>query len=417
MGLNNHLLTHELRIILACVGSESTLDQSADFRKVIPKNTDWQSVIEYAQHHRLIPLIYNHLNTHYSELVPIGVLDQFKKVNEQVVRQSLAQAAELKRIIPALNQNSIDAVILKGRALAKQLYGDISMRQSRDIDLLVRKSDVIKTDSILHDLGFNIANLKSGLPLDSALGRRFIRGRPELDYISKSRSTFVDLHWHLSHSFHAFPVDMTKLWSKMRLVENEYGQVHELPLSMHFIFLCYHGAKHHWLRLHWLLDIAILINQGNLDWDYIIESAKQLGVLPAISLASILTNRFFNTPVPDLILQNSSLMDNGHKLTNLMIKDMIRNPADIENQIMPFMDFKRIKIGHRLQTRLEHRFFTWTDLIFPSETDYQSIKIPDFLFFLYFFIRPLRLAGKLIQRVLYSLAIRKPDTSEAVNRL
>lgn len=417
MNLKIQSLAPELKLILALISPGQPPYRPVNSNQLMTENTDWRLVIEYAKHHRIIPTLYNNLKKICPELVPENILETLKNLNASAAKQSLAQAAELKRIIPALNRKNIKVSILKGRALAKLLYGNISQRQSRDIDLLVEEKNVIKTDKILHELGYTLSNLKSGLPLNSDLGRQFIKGRPELDYISKSRGTCIDLHWHLSHCYHAFPVDMNNLWSEMKLVDSEFGLVNELPISIHFIFLCYHGAKHHWLRLHWLLDIAILVNQGNLDWDTIIVSAKKFGVLPTISLATILANKFFKSPIPQVIQENTELLKIGNNLAEKMIQDIISSPGEIEQQVMPFMDFKRIKFGHLLQTKINHKFLTWTDLLYPSETDYQSVKLPARLYFLYYMIRPLILAGKLLQRIFIALVARKPGHSESLNRL
>jgi hypothetical protein len=406
MSPGQNSLTDELRIILNCAGSELSFHEPVAVKKIITENTDWQRVIDYTQHHRLIPQVYGHLNKHCCELVPGDVLAKLKNLNDEVIRQSLAQAASLTTIIPALNKRGIDVAILKGRALAKKLYGNIALRQSRDIDLLVRQGDVITADMAFHELGYSHSNHKTGLPLNTDIGRKFIKGRSELDYMSHKHGICIDLHWHLSLSSHAFPVDMKKLWTQMKRVQGDYGQLSELPITMHFIFLCYHGAKHHWLRLHWLQDIAILVNQGELDWSRVIVTAKRLGVLPTVILATRLAKHFFNTPLEAAVKQQTRNFTDTDNLAGMMIGDMIRAPADIEKNVAPYMDFKRIRTGYRLQTIFKHRFLTWTDLLFPSDSDYQSIRIPASLSYLYYLVRCFRLALKLKARIIHSITHR-----------
>lgn len=397
---SNHLsMDSELKLLLELVGPETvSLTQNVSSRS-ISSETDWPLLTGYACHHRLIPLLFEQVKKIPPGIVPVTAMNELDKQYKKSVRQCLAQTAELKRIIPALNKESIDVALLKGRALARWLYGDNCLRQSRDIDLLVKEQDIIRVDNILYQHGYKLARVASRMPLDSHRGRKFTRGRSELDYFNHDRLTTIDLHWHLSHSFHSFPVNMNDIWQHMEIQQHDHGQVKIMSASLHFIFLCYHGAKHHWLRLHWILDLAKMITRRIPDWADILDQAERAGVLPAVSLGAVLAHRFFESPIPDEITRNRVLLDTGRALADKMIPDMIKKPMEIEARVMPFMDFKRIKLGHHLQTGFPHKYLTWTDLLHPSESDYQSVKLPAPLTFLYFVVRYLNLVIKLGRRI------------------
>ena len=403
MDSNHQNISTELRVVLKCASPELNPTEVSEVVALISKGIDWSLLIEFAQHHRLLPLVYTNLNRECQNLVPESVLKQLKNQYEQIIRQTLAQSAELKRITSTFHAKGLDIVLLKGWALKESLYDDVSLRQSRDIDLLVRQTDTVDADNILFKLGYKITKLKNRFKLNSHVGTQLIRRRSELDYWSSERDTYVDLHWRLSLSHGSFPIDINQLWDEME-AQGEEGMF-RMPDSTHFVFLCYHGAKHCWLRFHWLNDIALLIQKDQLDWNLILTKAKELGVLPTIGLAVSLANLMFGAPIPEVLKNRRDILSKGEQLAFKMLPDMIRAPAEIEKRVQPFTDFKRIYFGYQLQTRLPYRFITWTDLLFPSVTDYSAINLPKRLSILYYIVRLALLIQKLVYRIVNTISL------------
>jgi hypothetical protein len=43
------------------------------------------------------------------------------------------------------------------------------------------------------------------------------------------------------------------------------------------LYLCVHGAKHHWQRLAWIGDVAALLRTYELEWGRLLDQADQTG--------------------------------------------------------------------------------------------------------------------------------------------
>ena len=61
---------------------------------------------------------------------------------------------EMEIICKKLNKNQIRSIALKGPVLAADLYGDLSLRTSSDLDILIPITELDKGNKLLIGLGF-----------------------------------------------------------------------------------------------------------------------------------------------------------------------------------------------------------------------------------------------------------------------
>ena len=62
-------------------------------------------------------------------------------------------SGEMERISKLFNENGIRSLFLKGPVIADAIFGDISLRTSKDLDILIPKLDVNKTEELLLSCG------------------------------------------------------------------------------------------------------------------------------------------------------------------------------------------------------------------------------------------------------------------------
>ena len=74
---------------------------------------------------------------------------------DETSRANSALFEELARLVDALAKHGIDAIPFKGPLLAIQAFGDLGLREFRDLDFLVRDEDLAKTIATLHSLGYH----------------------------------------------------------------------------------------------------------------------------------------------------------------------------------------------------------------------------------------------------------------------
>lgn len=156
---------------------------------------------------------------------------------------------DLDQVLLGFRQAGIDVMVIKGSALARQIYSRPELRPRADTDLLVRSSDGAGARSLLASLGYS-GRLLSGDPLANR--------QQAFDRVDSFGVEHVyDLHWDVTNTpvvRHALSFD--ELFA--RSVRVGLAQVPSLPDAL--LLACIHRAAHHHdsERLIWLLDIYLL---------------------------------------------------------------------------------------------------------------------------------------------------------------
>src|ERR1041384_5557804 len=102
---------------------------------------DWDYLFQLGRRHSIVPLVYVQL---HHALVPAEVLAEFKQHYIENSARNTVLTAELRRLINLFRDAGIEASAYKGPVLALFAYGDIALRRFVDLDVIVKKSDVLK---------------------------------------------------------------------------------------------------------------------------------------------------------------------------------------------------------------------------------------------------------------------------------
>ena len=130
-------------------------DRAGEDMTVLPgRPIDWPRLVEMASGHGVMPLLYRAFRKNYAHLVPREILSQFRLAYQNNTAWNLLLTAELQKIVNRLESNGIPCIPYKGPALAAQLYGDIALRQFGDLDILVRRRDVLKSRDLIAAMGY-----------------------------------------------------------------------------------------------------------------------------------------------------------------------------------------------------------------------------------------------------------------------
>ena len=112
------------------VSSEATPDK-IDFTGL-----NWSKLLELASIHALIPALAQFFANHQA-VVPPEVWHTLQHGKENVRAYNFFLLLELKRIIAALESAQVPTLAWKGPSLAVDVYADLALRPSADLDLLV----------------------------------------------------------------------------------------------------------------------------------------------------------------------------------------------------------------------------------------------------------------------------------------
>ena len=123
----------------------------------------WEQLVRLAEWHRLSALLWRYLHHDGRDLsAPSGVLGDLRQVAAATTVRNLIRQAELDRILAALAEVGIPAMLLKGTALIEAVYPNIGMRPMEDIDILVPRSSVQDAHGAVQALGYAVWGVKLG---------------------------------------------------------------------------------------------------------------------------------------------------------------------------------------------------------------------------------------------------------------
>ena len=126
----NHNPENEL--ILRCARREVV-------RSLLKQEINWDYLFATAQAHGLLPLLHKDLTSVGSDLVPGHFLSRLKRESVANSQNVLHLIGKQLRVYKLFKENDIPVALFKGPLLAQLAYGEISLRQAGDIDVLIER--------------------------------------------------------------------------------------------------------------------------------------------------------------------------------------------------------------------------------------------------------------------------------------
>lgn len=388
-----HALPHypkEFELLLCCGGPRMHSQKVERMQVVLAEGLDWELVFRLAYWHHMLPLLYWNL-IHVDAPVPAWIMESLKRAFNQNVRQALAMTGELLRIIDLLGERKIVAVPYKGPVLADRLYGNIALRQSADLDIIVRRCDVEGARDILIQRGYVPSVMVIGANRDFQVESRYSERFDRPDSV-------VELHWAFTNKDVVFPLTLDNLLP--RLTEHVlFGKKSILAFSPEdtLLILCVHGAKHSWDRLEWICGIAELIDTAQLDWSGLIARAIETRSSRRLLLGLSLSHDLYGVRVPGRVQE--TIKNDGEiralllHVTSLLF-DGERNKTGAHSFGTLKHDLFHFKLADRIPDRLRYVAYRVTNPSRPERWSAVSIgrrSIP-----IHAFTRPVGLVAKII---------------------
>ncbi len=282
-------------LLAACSANANPGNSSQEnsrVRALVQRPLNWESLMQLAEQHGVVPILNQSLSSLGSE-VPPAKLALLRRRYETNLHRTLFLTRELIRILDCFDDLTIDTMPYKGVALAETLYGDIALRQAGDIDLLIRAQDLSRIKAALKDLGYT-----PHLSLSEAEERAYLGSGYECAFDSALGRNLLEVQWALQPRFYAVDFEMEALFRRATTA-NVAGRNMRTPSPEDlFLILSLHAAKHVWGRLIWLCDIAQFQQLPALNWNWIGETARALGMVRILQVTLVLTNRLLEAAIP-----------------------------------------------------------------------------------------------------------------------
>jgi hypothetical protein len=148
------LLRPESELLVWCARTVVTDELKARIRKRVEGSLDWAVVLDLAWYHGVGPLLYRTLSTLCSDLVPVESLTQLRQRTQAGALLNRLLAQELVVLCEAFAGHGVPVIPIKGVTLAASAYGDPTLRDFSDMDLLVPKGSIAEAQAVLLALGY-----------------------------------------------------------------------------------------------------------------------------------------------------------------------------------------------------------------------------------------------------------------------
>jgi len=276
-----------LRLHFGSVAAEVALGQD------IKHKPDWRRIVSIAKRNGVTPLVRQSLLKLDRKPIPDSFYLQIQNEFQSCAINSLRYARELSDIQRAFHGAGLRALALKGPALAVRLYGKQSLRQCRDLDLLVARGDVARTIDVLSSLGYGVDQHGPTVNL-------LLKTDKHLVLVHRERGTRVEVHWKIALPSLHVNLSFDSLWDNRDAV-SVLGTRINIPFTNHLLLmLCVHWASHCWASLKWGCDIAAFVRiHPDLDWTGLCRDAQRLGCLRMLLLAMVLARDATGVALPD----------------------------------------------------------------------------------------------------------------------
>ena len=295
-----------------------------------------------------------------------------------IVKQNMLMTSELIKVMKLLEKNKIEAISFKGPVLSQMVYGDITLRQYVDLDILVHEKDLGRAAFLLEEIDYTF---------DKILLTKILENKSIFHDISLSKNGFVtvELHWRFfSNEFNTGLEDID-LKDGLYEITISKQKLKTFKNEILILYLCIHGAKHNWERIEWLIDISRYIKNYEIDWAFLLNISNNTKTTKILFSTLYLCSSILNLELP---------IDISEKIKEEKIQKLSKDFESLflkrfKDSLTKKVDTKNIsKIQFDLLEGYRAKSLFLLSLLKPSEIEYQTITLSKNLKFLYYVIRP-----------------------------
>lgn len=376
----------ERRLILCCAATALDDERLNRIKALLETELDWGRLLKEAEGHGVIPLLYSNLGANFPGAVPEPFISALRDYFRKNLISNLLLTGEMCGILDLLESHGIPAIPFKGPTLAIAAYGDIAMREFRDIDLLVHREDVLKARALL---------ITRGYAPDQELNRaqEIACLKSESEYGFKGRC-YLELQWDIVPRNHSFKLNDEELWRHTDYMDIEGYRVASLCSEDLLLLLCAHGSKQSWGRLSFVCDVSELIRaRTDMDWGRLFERARGLGGERMLVTGLFLANRLLGAHLPEAALERINADQTARALGGRAVEQLFSKTITPHDALKNPLFFIKARERPLDKARCYFRM-----AFSPTVNDLRFLSLPAPLFFLYYPLRAVRLLTKYLLR-------------------
>jgi hypothetical protein len=242
----------------ASLSSETPLGPNLRQELAHIPHIDTKLLFSMAAKHRLRPILLE-FDRHAGFLSPID-RTRLEALQMVQVRQSLTQVHALQQVITELSKHGIDLIPMKGNLLVQEIYGNHQLREMGDIDLLLRREQVIEAVHVLKQLGYALRPdvYPQADRYQDELVRNLVNSPYQSELPLSNGVSSLDVHWGIAKPYYGLPLDTTGLFERAQK-RTFFGAPTLMPelSDTWWMTIIHHGGKEFWKNLRHLLELDL----------------------------------------------------------------------------------------------------------------------------------------------------------------
>jgi len=378
-------LSNELRFLITCCQTEPN-KEDINFIQNSLINMDQQLLTTMAISHGILPLIYKTIKEFN---IKHEILPAFKQQYLNIASRNMLMSAELIRIMKLLDENNIEALAFKGPALSQMAYGDITLRQYVDLDVLVKEEDIYKIDTLLKGRGYQRV-----IKLTDYQKKLWLKFKHDLGLYHPKNNIHFEMHWSLLDEDYPIQMDQNTLWENPKTVKINQQEIKTFPNEALLLYLCIHGSTHLWERIEWIKDIDLLTRTQEIDWEIITKEAVSSNVETILYLGIYLAHTLFSTKLPSKISERIYHDNKLPVLSDYIFKSWQGDiPNNISGTLQRTLAYLRLFPDTKTRLSYLHKI-----TLKPTLNEYSVIDLPKGLYWFYYLVRPYLLIKKYVSK-------------------
>ena len=376
--------SRDFELLLLCAHMTVEPSIAERIRAVIRDGVDWDVVIPRAHYHRVLPLLCRNLERVAPDLVPDTALSRLRAAFRANATRNLSLTAELFRILDLFQREEIPCIPYKGPVLAALAYGDISLRQFADLDIIVPVGDVSRGVERLVSSGYRVQPQKTN-------NRHPYSARTEKDItLRRDGDISIELHWGITTDmFHPIQLPPSFLWRGLMSASVAGRMIQTHTPADDVLIHCIHGVSHGWARLGWLCDFAQIIrSHPEIAWNRVLDAADAVGARRILCHGLALSRELLDVRPPssvaEVIDQDPVLDALSEDVKAWMLTDRPISVGEIQRYFIKLREHPTDKA--RVVVRQVRSYLGLT------ARDSEAFPVPAYLNWILYIVRPFRLA-------------------------
>jgi hypothetical protein len=347
---------------------------------------DWMEYIRLVDRHRTPAISWAALSRVPGLEIPEQAKKELQKRSDACRLQALRHCMLLATVLKNFNRAGIPVMTMKGPILSFELYADIGLRQSHDLDLVVMPEDLAKAQNCLENMGWRPD--ASWFPLTPRQWKSVLRNEHFLGFVYSQGDCFIELHWR---NFWDTQSQVNDRWARSIFKLWQGSSYNAMSPTDLVLDLCIHGGMHGWNRAKWLGDMARIHAEGRVDWQDMFDQASKTDQKKALLASLRLLQIVYGIPLPDLP---------GNPWKNLPAF-LISNPLRrLKDPVVP--EIGAVQLLRRIYFEwLAVPQRTWRDLVaefLHRREHFRVLHLPDRFFWAYTPLFPILLVWRRILR-------------------